>query len=208
MIEYVIPENPDNRILSKCSEQLNSGSLIAFPTDTNWIIACDPWSKTGVEALYRFKGESKQKHFAFLCPSIAMASEVGVVTDSAYRLIRNRVPGNYTFIFKATKLAMKAVKASKTDHEVEIRIPPNSVVLKLLEYHRKPILSTNLTKEMLGIGEDDAVYSFMIEEKFGHSLSSILDPGEYEFAGASTIVDFSQGDFPILVREGAGEVFC
>jgi len=33
----------------------------------------------------------------------------------------------------------------------------------------------------------------------------IIDPGEIEFAGPSTIVDFSQGTGPMLVRAGAGD---
>lgn len=207
MIEYVIPENPDDRILEKASRALESGELIAFPTDTNWIVACSPWSKSGLESLYRFKGESQQKHFAFLCESIAQASDIAVISDSAYRLIRSRLPGHYTLIFEATKMATKLVKASKTDHEVGIRIPPSPMVLKFIKFHGRPILSTNVTRELLEIDEESEIYSVLIEEKIGHQLSMILDPGEYDFSGPSTIVDFSQGVSPVLVREGAGQVF-
>lgn len=207
MIEYVIPENPDDRIFQRACNMLDDGQLIAFPTDTNWIVACSPWSKKGIDALYKFKGESMQKHFAFICESIAQASEVAVISDGAFRLIRNRVPGHYTFIFEATKAATKLVKASKTDHEVGIRIPPSQIALKLIRFYGKALISTNITREMLDVGESDEIYSMMIEDKLGHQISMILDPGEYDFTGQSTIIDFSSEGIPILIREGAGEVF-
>ncbi len=45
MIEYVIENNPDDRILKKAIEFLVEGELVALPTDTNWIIAANPYSK-------------------------------------------------------------------------------------------------------------------------------------------------------------------
>jgi tRNA threonylcarbamoyl adenosine modification protein (Sua5/YciO/YrdC/YwlC family) len=207
MIEYVIAENPDDRILSRASEFLKDGQLVCFPTDTNWIVVCDPFSKGGTERLYRLKGEDRGKHFSLLCDGISMASEWAVIHDSSYRLIRTRVPGHYTFIFEAQKKITKALKASKADREVGLRIPPVTHVLKLLEVHGGALLSTNLTNEMVNVDLEQELYSFQIEESLGSAIALIIDPGEYEFVGSSTIIDFSQGDAPVLIREGAGKVF-
>ena len=205
MIEYVIGENPDDRILLKASKVLSEGGLIVFPTDTNWIIACDPFVKKGLEKFYRIKKEGPLKHYSILCDSISRASEVAHVSDKAFRMIRGKIPGHYTFIFTANKKITRAVQASKTDKEVGVRFVPSHLVTKLIEVHNGVVLSTNITPEMLGLTENDDVFSYQIEEELVGHIDLILDPGEYHFVGQSTVVDLSDELDIHLVREGAGD---
>lgn len=204
MIEYIIAENPDDRILKKASELLHSGKVICFPTDTNWILACDPHSPRGVELLYRLKGEEKKKHFSLLCDSISRASELAIIDDSAFKIIKRIIPGHYTFIFEATKTSAKFLKATKVDKEIGIRFTPTHFVQELIKTHGDVLMSTNVTHQMLGEDEGSPIYSYMLDDS-AMDISLILDPGEFEFAGQSTIVDFTQG-FPEVIREGAGSI--
>lgn len=206
MIEYVIYNNPDDRVLDRAKLAIDQGKLICFPTDTNWIIAGSPYDKNALEKIYRLKNESKSKHFSVLCPDISTASNVAEISDHAFRLIKPNIPGHYTFIFPATKKITKVLKASKTDKEIGIRFTPCELAQKILKQVGNVLISTNITHEMLRINEDDAIYSYLIEEQLSHQLAMIIDPGEVEFAGQSTIIDFSQSDNPELVREGAGPV--
>ena len=205
MIEYVFPHNIDDRVLAHAQSLLADGKLISFPTDTNWVVACDPFHKKGVEALYRFKGEEKSKHFSLVIENISKASDVAVISDFSYGLIRKRVPGHYTFIFEATKKITKALKASKTDRQVGIRIPPSPLALALTEVHGEGLLTTQIEPRHLCLNQGDALYSYLIEEKLGHLLSLIIDPGEYEFAGPSSVVSFLEEGAPEIIREGAGD---
>jgi tRNA threonylcarbamoyl adenosine modification protein (Sua5/YciO/YrdC/YwlC family) len=204
MIEYVIGNNPDDRILEKASQILKSGGVVCFPTDTNWIMACDPYSKDGADKLYRLKHEEKKKHFSLLCDDFSRASEVAHIDNGAFKILKRIIPGHYTFIFEASKKISKVIKASKTDKEIGIRFVPTTLVQRLIEVHGDVLMSTNIVPEMLGVTEDEPVYSYMIEDTV-HELDLIIDPGEFEFVGASTIVDFSQGTGPMLVRQGAGD---
>ena len=205
MIEYVIPNNPDDRVLKKASDLLRQGEMVILPTDTSWVAVCDPFVKGSIDKLYKFKGEEKSKHFSILCDNISRASEIANISDQAFRLMRNKIPGHYTFIFQATKKMIKAVKASKTDHEVGIRFSPCELTKKVIEAHGHALISTNLTNEMLGIGEEDEIYGYMVEEALSSKVAMILDPGEYEIVGASTIIDFSKEGEIDLIREGAGD---
>jgi tRNA threonylcarbamoyl adenosine modification protein (Sua5/YciO/YrdC/YwlC family) len=207
MIEYLIPQSPDGRILKKAADLLAEGSLVAFPTDTNWVVACDPYSKKGVEALYRFKGETKSHHFSLLCDGISSASELANISDAAFRMINRRVPGHYTFIFEAKKSITKALKASKIDHQVGLRFVPSKIVTKLIELFGKPLITTNILTSQLGLSEGEDVYGYLVEEVLSHQIGLILDPGEYEFVGPSTVIDFTVDGQPEVIREGAGEVF-
>lgn len=206
MIEYVIYENPDDRVLDKAKNAVEQGQLICFPTDTNWIIACSPYNKNAVEKLYKIKNEAKSKHFSVLCPNVSKASEVAQISDHAFKLLRPNIPGHYTFIFHATKKVQKVIKASKTDKEIGVRFTPCSLAQKISENYGDILISTNVVPNMLGLDEGEDIYSYLIEDKISHLLGIIIDPGEVSFAGQSTIIDFSQNDNPELIREGAGPV--
>lgn len=205
MIEYVIAHDPDDRIVDKAVYTLKSGGLVCAPTDTNWIILADPFNKEAVAKLYTLKKETPQKHFSLLVNDISKASEVALIDDQAFKLLRKTVPGNYTFIFEATKKIAKTLKASKQDKEIGLRFPPSVLMNRLLNAFEAPLMGTNVPETIKDSSAGiDEIYSYMIEEKLGHMLAMIIDPGEVEFAGASTIVDFSKGGVE-LTREGAGD---
>jgi tRNA threonylcarbamoyl adenosine modification protein (Sua5/YciO/YrdC/YwlC family) len=207
MIEYVIAHNPDDRVLAKASDILKSGGLICFPTDTSWVLAACSTQKSAIEKLYKIKKEQKQKHFSLLCDEISTASEVAIIENNAFKILKKIIPGHYTFIFEATKKISKLLQASKTDKEVGIRFVPSVLVDKIIQSHGQILVSTNVPKSMLGLDEDstEMVYSYQIEEAVSHLVGMIIDPGEFEFSGASTIIHF-QEDIPELIREGAGDI--
>lgn len=204
MIEYVIAENPDDRVLKKASDILKGGGIVCIPTDTNWIMTCDPYNKDGVDKLYRLKHEDKKKHFSLLCDNFSKASEVAMIDNGAFKFLKRLIPGHYTFIFEAKKNIAKIIKASKTDKQIGIRFVPSTLIQRLVETHGDVIMSTNILPSMLSASEDGPIFSYMIEDKM-HEIDLIIDPGEFEFVGPSTVIDFSQGTGPMLVREGAGD---
>ena len=205
MIEYVIAENPDDRVLKKVSQALNNGELVCIPTDTSWVVIASPFNKKGVDKIYKYKNAPKLKTFSLLCDSISMASEVAVIEDNIFRFLKRSIPGHFTFIFDASKKITKAVAANKTDHEVGIRFVPSTLVSRLLEVHGEPVISTNVDLEKFSssVSSYDEVYSYMIEEELSGVISMIVDPGEMEFVGESTIINFTSGEADV-VRQGAG----
>lgn len=203
MIEYIIADNPDDRILQKAASILNNGGLVAFPTDTSWTITGDPFNKDVIKKLQRLKGETSDKHFSLLCDEISRASEYAIIDDSAFKIINRIIPGNYTFIFEATKKITKSLKANKSDHEVGLRFPPIHFCMELIKVFNRVLIATNITPQMLNLEEGEFIYSALIEDKLMHSIDMIIDPGEFEFVGSSTIIRFSPEIE--LVREGAGD---
>ncbi len=205
MIEYVVEHNPDDRVLAKASQILRNGGLLCFPTETNWVVVADPYHKDSVEKLYRLRPIENTKHLTVLCGSFQQAMEIAFIDDGAFRLMKKVIPGPYTFIFGAQKKITRFLKASKVDHEVGLRFPPSKLCRKLLETHGEVLLSTHMNHEMLG-EEDDSIplYSAQIDDSFGHIIDMIIDPGEYEFVGSTTIIDYTTGE-PEVLRVGAGD---
>lgn len=207
MIEYVVEQNPDDRILTKASQILNSGGLLCFPLETNWVAVCDPFKKAGIEKLYRLRHIDDTKHLTILCDSFHKASEVAYISDGAFRLIKKVIPGPYTFIFEASKAITKLLKASRVDKQVGIRFPPSNICRKLIEVHGQVLMCSHVSIDMFDLDEevdDYPIYGAMIEDKFSNMIDMIIDPGEYEFIGSTSIVDFTSGE-PEIIRTGVGE---
>ena len=205
MLEYVIGQNPDDRILRRACKFLENGGLVCLPTDSNWVVVADPASKAAVNKLYTLKKAEPQKHFSVLCDTIAKASEIAQIETSAFRLLKKKVPGHFTFIFKAKKSITKHLQASKRDHEIGIRFPPNHLVQKLIETYGSVLLSTNITHEILGLEDEEIeIYGYLIGDSLSHLIDHVLDPGETEFAGESTIVSLIDEANPTVIRQGAG----
>ena len=205
MIEYVIPQSPDDRILKRASEFLERDGIVVFPTDTNWVMTVKHDSKKGSDRLYRVKGESKTHHFSLLCSNLSMATEVAVISDSSFRFIKPLIPGSYTFILEAQHRMTKLLQASKTDRQVGVRFPPSKLARALLDAVGAPLLSTNLNAQMLGLPKEMVPYGQLIDEQFGHAVEMIIDPGEYEFLGPSTVLNLI-GDQVEVIRAGAGPI--
>lgn len=212
MIYYIIAENPDDRILAKVCLALDADQVIVFPTDTSWVLAANLFSKKAVERLYRLKGIDKKKHLSVLCNNISQASRFAIIGDSCFRRIRSRVPGPYTFIFNPSHEIPRTIKDYRKDNQIGIRIPDSILCRRLIERYQHPILATSITEPMLGIDKEEDVFepqqifSYQIEEAFPQ-IEIILDPGEFHSLGGSSVIDFAtNGDSPIIVREGAGDV--
>lgn len=205
MISYVIPENPDSRILDQASQLLKAGRLVCLPLDTNWIVMADPYVKDGIDRLYRFRHVENTKHFTVFCSDIKQASEVAFINDAAFRLVKRVTPGPYTFIFQATKKIIKHLKASKVDHEVGIRFPHSKLLAALLTRHGSATIGTHISADMIpDFDETIPIWSGLIDDQFSNHIDLILDAGEVEFTGPTTIISFSEGH-PELIREGTGD---
>ncbi len=204
MIEYVVEHNPDDRVLTRASQILRNGGLLCFPTETNWVVVCDPFKKESVDKLYRIRHIENTKHLTVLCSSFQRAMEIAFIDDGAFSLMKKVVPGPYTFIFEAQKKITKFLKASKVDHQVGVRFPPKKLCRSIMDNFDGVLLSTHISHDMIeGSDPDLPLYSLLIEEQFGPLIEMIIDSGETEFVGSTTIVDFTSG-MPEVQRVGAG----
>jgi tRNA threonylcarbamoyl adenosine modification protein (Sua5/YciO/YrdC/YwlC family) len=205
MIDYVVEHNPDDRVLMRASQILQNGGLLCFPTETNWVAVCDPFNKNAVDKLYQLRHIENSKHLTVLCSKFQKAMEIAMIDDHAFALMKKVIPGSYTFIFEAQKKITKFLKASKYDHQVGLRFPPKHLCRSLIEACGGLLLSTHINHDMFeGADIEIPLYSAMIEDQFGNIIDLIIDSGETEFVGSTTIVDFTTGA-PEVHREGAGD---
>lgn len=197
-VQKIFPDNPQARLIKHAVEVMKDGGIIVYPTDTIYGLGADLFNKDAMQRILRIKKASKQKLLSFVCPDLKDISNWAVVPNYAYRIIRRVIPGQYTFILRATKQVPKIlVQKRKT---VGIRIPDFKVIQNLLQELGRPILSTSVPQGEDGYYTDPQE----IARRFNNEIDLILDAGVM-FNKPSTIVDFS-ADEPNILREGSGSV--
>ncbi|MFZ5432615.1 MAG: L-threonylcarbamoyladenylate synthase, partial [Calditrichota bacterium] len=144
------------------------------------------------------KGYSKYHALSFLCADLSDISQYARVDNPAYKIMRRCLPGPFTFVLPATRDVPKLLLTKQ--QTVGIRVPDHPVCRTLLKEFGRPILSTSVTNH-----DGEKLYDpELIAAEWPHEIAVILDSGISE-AYTSTIVDLTDSDNPVILREGKGD---
>ncbi len=192
------PDTPQIRYITKAVEILKQGGVIIYPTDTVYGIGCDIFNKDALERIFTIKNDNNSKLFSFVCSDLKDISKYAKVSDYAYKSMKHLLPGPYTFILPAAKQVPKKLWSKRKT--VGIRVPNNSVTLKLVELLGNPIISTSTTNR-----KGEVLYDpFDIKNIFNSQVDIMLSMGNLP-GSPSSVIDLSE-EMPEVIREGAGDV--
>ena len=199
MLLRIHPQNPQPRLLSQVADCLKSGGVIIYPTDTIYGLGCDIYQPKAIERICKIKNLDPQKaQLSFICRDLSHLSDYTKSIDTPlYRVLKNYLPGPYTFILPASKEVPKLLKSKKDT--VGIRVPDNVICNSILETLGNPILSASLPGEMVEEYTDPEI----IYEKFGKLVDYVIDGG---IGGIipSTVIDCTTDEWTVM-RQGLGE---
>ena len=198
MVVQINHQNPQMRLIRKAVEILQSGGVIAYPTDTYYGIGCDIMNKKAIERIYLIKHRDKNKPFSFICSGLKNISDYAKVSNYAYKTMKRLLPGPYTFVLEGSKLVPKIMLTKRKT--AGIRVPDHPICMALVETLGSPILTTSATLP------DGAILSdpYLIEDCFGKRLDLIIDGGTVPGEPSSVISLIS--DEPEVIREGLGKI--
>jgi tRNA threonylcarbamoyl adenosine modification protein (Sua5/YciO/YrdC/YwlC family) len=199
MIIQIHPEDPQPRLIKQVVENLQKGGIIIYPTDTVYGLGCDILQQKAVERICRIKQvEPKKAQLSFVCSDLSHLSDFAKpIPNPIYRILKDLLPGPYTFILPASKMVPKILQSKKDT--IGLRIPANKIAMAIVKELGRPVLSASLPGEMV----EDYTDPEIMHQNFMNEVDFVVDGG---IGGTtpSTIVDFT-GDQPILVREGLGK---
>jgi tRNA threonylcarbamoyl adenosine modification protein (Sua5/YciO/YrdC/YwlC family) len=202
MLLELHPDNPNPRELKKVIDSLKSDGVIIIPTDTIYAIACKLDSKKAIERMAKIAGKKSEKvNFSLICSDLSnIADYTSNIDKAVFRLLKNNLPGPFTFILKANNNVTRFFAGNKKT--IGIRVPDNAIAQSIIKELGMPLVVSTIHHE-------DVILEYMtdpeeIHEKFDHQVDLVIDGG----AGgneASTIIDCT-GDEPVVVREGKGNI--
>lgn len=194
----VFENNPNPKFLDMAVEALRDGDIVIYPTDTLYAIGCDALNNSAINKICKLKGINPDKtNLSIICDGISMAAEYARFDNRQFKILKNNLPGPFTFILPSSSSLPKVFKGRKT---VGIRVPENNVAVELVRRLGNPILSTTISYT----DDDYAVNPELIAETYADSAAYLLDGGDGGLI-PSTVVDMTSGELEI-VREGKGDL--
>ena len=192
------PENPQPRLIKQLVECFLDGGVIIYPTDTVYGIGCSITAHKAIERISFIKHLDPHKaQLSFICPNLSNLSESTKSIDTPlYRMLKNHLPGPFTFILPASKQVPKMLQSKKST--IGLRVPDHKICQFILEALHAPILGASLPGEMVEEYTDPEI----IDEKFGNQVDIVIDGG---IGGMmpSTVVDCTTQEWTII-RQGKG----
>ena len=198
MLIQIHPTHPQPRQLAMVADCLQSGGIIAYPTDTIYGLGCSILNKDAIEKICAIKKIDPEKaNLSLICADLSdLSLYAKSIDNSLFRILKKALPGPFTFILPASKEVPKILQSKKKT--IGLRIPDNLFALSIIKTLGHPILSASFPGEEV----EDYTDPEIIYEHWGKQIDMVVDGG---IGGIipSTVVDCTTDHYEII-RQGAG----
>ena len=193
------PDEPEPDLVKHVARCLDSGMVVALPTDTFYGLAVDPVNLHAVEQIYELKTRAKHKPLSLLIAGVAQGYELARELDTAFdRLAEKFWPGPLTLIVKAGSRLPLRVTAHTGN--VALRVPEAPIARAVVEQLGLPITATSANLA----GHAECTHARCVRDQLGDQIPLIVDGGPTARSVPTTIVDLSGGGNSwMILREGA-----
>lgn len=180
--------------LDRALEILESGGIVAFPTDTVYGIGTSAFNNEAVLSLFEAKGRSRMQAVPVLISSMAQIATVTTgLSDLARPLAEKYWPGPITLVLSKNTNLAEAVSPSDT---VGVRMPKHEFAKSLLDAAGPlAVTSANITGHQSLSGADE------VFQAMKGKIELVIDGGKTPGQVPSTVVDCT-GMKPVIIREG------
>jgi L-threonylcarbamoyladenylate synthase len=175
---------------------LQSGGVIAHPTDTVWGLACDAKNKKAIRRLHALKKSNPKKPLLLNLPSKTYLNKIGSKLCKAHKLTKKFWPGSLSLLILAKKNSPLS-HLYKSNELIGVRLPDHKLANTLARKFGSPLITTsaNFSGEQVAKNANEVAKIFP-------QIDLILDDRSISKNEPSTLVDVS-GKKIQLVREGS-----
>ncbi len=189
IIEIRNSDDPRDAIHRAC-HRLAEGDLIAFPTETVYVVVANPLSSRGVEKMVALQPESRRTLLLKSC--FELWDYVPNLTNYADKLSRRAWPGPLAIAMDRaiiqgvfddlSEIAQNALTAS--DNTVSFRSPAHPLLLETLKLCPAPLIACAEFTSGVIMPRSAAE----VATRFGDQLAMIFDDGPCRYGESSTVV--------------------
>lgn len=191
-------KTPETNKIEKIAEKIKNGAVILYPTDTGFALGCALSNKSAITKIRQLRKLKEDKSMTFLCDSLSHISEFAKVDNKAYRFIKSLIPGTFTFILPASKEVPHYAQDSKRN-TAGIRVPDYPITKAIIKEVGMPIISISAKIDETDTHSNDEIFDF-----FANQVDLAIEAEEYNFAPESTVIDLTNEEEFLIIREGAG----
>ena len=186
---YMAMEDP--LAIPQALSVLQDGGLIAFPTDTIYGLAADPFNPAAIQRIFAVKGRPEEKALPVLIGSIDQLDPfVAAIDDAVSRIASRFWPGPLTIVMKKNAGLPDDLSPYPT---IGIRMPDHAPLRTLLQT-TGPLATTSANLS----GGRNALSAADVREQLGGRIELVLDGGISPGSAASTVVDMTTPQLSVL----------
>ncbi len=191
-------------VLQQAAENLKSGGLVAFPTETVYGLGANAEDETAIQRMYKVKNRPADHpvivHIADLDAVDYWAKDI---PDYAIALMRDYWPGPMTLLLKRTENAKDFVTGNQ--EIVGLRIPAHTLAINLLQEFSKiggKGVAAPSANRYGAVSPTTAQAVDLELQQYLEPRDQILDGGPSLVGVESTIIDCTREN-PAILRPGA-----
>lgn len=187
---------PDETGLTRATEILRAGGLVAFPTETVYGLGADACNGKAVAQIFAAKDRPAFNPLIVHVATLEMAQSIARFGDPALRLAAAFWPGPLTLVLPLHEDACIAPIVTADLPTIGLRLPEHPVAQRLLNAFGGPIAapSANLS------GKISPTTAAHVANGLSGRIDAILDAGPCKVGLESTIIGFDP--VPTLLRPG------
>ena len=192
----VVP--PDPRYIGEAAEQLRSGGLVAFPTETVYGLGGDATNTRAVAAIFELKARPSFNPLIVHVSGLADAESHGVFDAGARRLATAFWPGPLSIVVDRREAGAICDLACAGGPTVALRVPAHPVARALLDATGRPLAAPSANPS----GYLSPTTALHVADAFRNDDLMVLDGGPCPIGLESTVVDCSGNGPVVLLRSG------
>jgi L-threonylcarbamoyladenylate synthase len=182
--------------LDRAAGTILSGGVVAFPTESFYGLAVNPFDDGGLKRLFEVKRRARDQPILVLIHSAEVLNQYVVgVPEIASVLMERFWPGGLTLVFEAKKGVSPLLTADTG--KMGIRLSSHPVAKALARSVGLPITGTSANTS----GEPPCMSADEVLRVLGRDVDLVLDGGRTRGGKGSTILDVTVRP-PVLLREG------
>lgn len=182
--------------IARAAAILDSGGLVAFPTETVYGLGADAANPEAVRRIFEAKGRpADHPVIVHVADAVDLGAWARTVPETARQLAHAFWPGPLTLI--VARAAGVSDTLTGGQDTVGVRVPSHPVAQALLRAFGRGIAAPSANR----FGRISPTTSDHVRAELGERVDLVLDGGQAEVGIESTIVDVS-GERPALLRPG------
>ena len=183
-------DHPQGRRLRPVVDALQDGGILAWPSNSGYVLSCLPASLSAAERMRRNRGLKPNHHLTLICNNQGELGKYGHLDTPTFRLISSLNLKDYTFIMHATREVPRQLRHPKR-RTIGLKVAGNVLGEALLQMVGGALLTTSaIPKDGTSAVEDPNDLSCF-------RFEALLDGGIQRYR-PSTVVDLTERPLRII----------